>query len=122
MLGAVGAVLLLFTALDPYVSWFIIALGALECLSIRFRKPWWLARQMLSKAANTELTLTIDEECISTKSFSVESKLAWTDITKFEQTSQGWLFFQGARKSYLSNRILSEETKEFIHQKAQLLG
>lgn len=122
MLGAVGAALLLFTGLDPYVSWFVIAMAALEALSIRFRKPWWLARQMLSKAANNELTLTIDEEFMSTKSYSVESKLAWTDITKFEKTSQGWLLFQGTKKSYLSNRILSDEAKEFIVQKAQLLG
>ncbi|MCF2947956.1 YcxB family protein [Paraglaciecola aquimarina] len=118
LLGMFGAALLLFTALDPYVCWFVIALGALEALSIRFRKPWWLARQMLSKAANTELTLTIDEEGVCTKSFSVESKIAWEDVTKIEQTEQGFLLYQEKQKSYLSNRILSDDAQQFIKAKA----
>ncbi|MGJ8679440.1 YcxB family protein [Paraglaciecola sp.] len=118
-LGFVGALLLLFTPLDPYVSWFVIALGVLEALSIRFRKPWWLARQMLSKAANTDLTLNIDEQGVSTSSYSVKSKINWSDLTKIEETKQGWLLYQGERKSYLSNRILSEEAKEYVNQHAE---
>jgi hypothetical protein len=122
LIGCVGAVLLLFTELDPYVSWFIIALGGLEAFSVRFRKSWWLGRQLMSKAANTELTLTIDENGVSSKSLSVESTILWTDIKKIEQTTQGWLLHLAVGKSYLSNRILSDAAKQFINTKAELIN
>ena len=92
----------------------------MEALSVRFQKPWWLARQMISKAANNKLTLTIDEESVSSKSQYVESTILWENITKIEKTQRGWLLFQGAGKSYLSNRCLSEEAQQFIGKKAEL--
>ena len=102
------------------MSWFIIALGGLEAFSVRFRKSWWLGRQMMSKAASTELTLTIDENGVSSKSYSVESVILWADITKITATTQGWLLHHGTGKSYLSNRCLSDEAKHFISTKAAL--
>ena len=115
-----GLAILLFTEITAYAGWFIIALGALEVLSIRFQKPWWVARQMISKAANTELTLTIDENGVSSKSFHVESKILWADVTKIEQTTQGWLLYHAAGKNYVSGRCLNEATTEFMSAQALL--
>jgi len=109
-----GFFLLLFTEINPYAAWFIVGLGALEALSIRFRKSWWLTRQMISNAANTDLKLTIDEDGVSSKSSSVESQFLWADVIKIEQTTQGWLLYHAAGKNYLSDRILSEAAKEFL--------
>jgi hypothetical protein len=120
VLAVLGLGILLFTDVNPYAAWFIVALGAIEALSIRFRKAWWLARQLMSKAANADVTLTIDENSVSSKSFYVESKISWTEITKVSQTVQGWLLYHEAGKNYLSNRCLSEAAKEFINAQALL--
>ncbi|MFT5676177.1 MAG: hypothetical protein ACI808_002115 [Paraglaciecola sp.] len=118
ILGFLGMAILLFTEINAYGAWFVVALGALEALSVRFRKPWWLARQMISKAAGTELTLTIDENCVSSKSFHVESKISWAEVNKIEQTVHGWLLYHAGGKSYLSGRCLSEAANEFISAQA----
>lgn len=120
ILALVGLAILLFTDITAYVAWFIVALGAVEVLSIRFRKSWWLARQMISKAANSELTLTVDENSVSSKSFYVESKIPWAEVRKIEKTAQGWLLYHGGGKNYLSGRCLSEAANEFITAQALL--
>ncbi len=113
-----GFAFLYFTELNRYVAWFIVVLGVVDALSVYFRKPWWLARQLISEAANTELTLSIDDNAVSSKSISVESKILWADVIKIEQTKQGWLLYHRAGKSYLSSRCLSEAANEFIHAHA----
>ena len=86
LLALAGMGLLYFTNLSPYIAWFVVAWGGVEALSVRFQKPWWLARQMISKAANNELTLTIDERGVSTQSHYVNGTLLWDDIRKIEKT------------------------------------
>lgn len=120
VLIVLGLATLLYTEISPFVAWFIVALGFLEVLSIRFRKPWWLARQMMSKAASTELTLTIDENSVSSKSFYVESKITWVEIKKIKKTTQGWLLYSATGKNYLSDRCLSDAAKEFVSAQALL--
>lgn len=116
-----GIAILYFTDIFPYAGWFIIVLGGVDAFSIYFRKPWWLARQMISEAANTKLTLTIDDNGVSSKSFSVESKISWADIKKIEQTSKGWLLHHASGRNYLSSRCLSEAAIQFIRNKANTL-
>lgn len=118
-LAFLGLAILLFTEINPYIAWFIVALGGVEALSIRFQKSWWLARQMISRAANNELTLTIDEDNIRSQSSNIESTILWADITQIDQTQQGWLLHHPAGKTYLSNRCLSDEAKQFISAKAE---
>ena len=122
VLALFGLAVLLFTPVNAYAAWFIVALGALEALSIRFKKSWWLARQLISKAANAEITLTIDDKEVCSKSFYVESKISWTEINKIEQTKQGWLLYHSGGKNYISGRCLSEQANEFINGQAQLKG
>ncbi|WP_133469445.1 YcxB family protein [Paraglaciecola marina] len=119
VLGMLGAILLLATELNPYISWFVVVWAGIEVLSVRFHKSWWLARQMISKAANNELTLTIDEKGIRSLSTSVKSFISWDDIIKIEQTSQGWLLHLEAGKSYLSSRCLSPEAQAFVAAKVR---
>ncbi len=112
---------LLFTEVDAYLGWFILAIGMLEALSVRFKRPWWVTRQMLSRAANSELTLTIDNKGVKTKSFYVDSALNWQDLTQIEETEKGWLLFQNKAKFYLSNRCLSEQAIAFLKAKQSAL-
>ena len=119
ILVVIGLAVLQLTNLSPYIGWFIIALSIVETLSIRFKKAFWLGRQLISRAANNSLTLTIDEQGIATHSHYVNSKLLWDDITRIEETAKGWLLYQGKGKSYLSNRCLSDEAREFVRLKAE---
>jgi len=64
VLTVFGLIILLATPVNPYAAWFVIALGLLETVSVYYHKPWWVIRQMLSKASNSEVKLTIDEQGI----------------------------------------------------------
>ncbi|QHJ13267.1 hypothetical protein FX988_03528 [Paraglaciecola mesophila] len=118
-LGLAGLMLLMFTETDPFVAWFIVALGGLEAFSVRYKKAWWLGRQLISKAANTELKLTVDEEGISSESIHVKNTLLWTDINEVEATDSGWLLHHKGGKNYLSARTLSKEAEAFVVVKAE---
>lgn len=115
-----GFAIVYYTDINPYVAWFIVVLGAVDALNIYFRKSWWLIRQMISAAANTELTLSIDDEGVSSKSIAVENKITWQELTKIEQTKQGWLLYHGAGKNYLSGRCLSKAANAFLSAQALL--
>ena len=122
VIAVVGLFLLYFTSVSGYVAWFVIALGGLEALGVRFQKAWWLARQMISKAANSELTLTINSEGIITKSHYVDSKMAWGDIQQLKKTELGWLVYVGGKKSYLSDKSLDESAQQFLREKAESIA
>ncbi|MEZ9198288.1 YcxB family protein [Shewanella sp. 10N.286.54.B9] len=111
-------VLLLLTGINAYASWFLIALGVLEALNIRYKKPWWLLRQMMSKAANNEVTLTIDTKGISNDSFYVKGTILWQDIVSIKETEQGFLLNQSKTVSYLSKRSLDDEAIAFVVSKS----
>lgn len=117
-----GVSLLFFTNVNAYAAWFVIALGTVEALSIYYRKPWWLARQMLGKSSNSEVTLQLDEEAISINSFYVKQKILWSDISYIKQTTLGWivLYNVGNRsgKNYISAQCLSEQAQQFMIQQS----
>ncbi|ABV86209.1 YcxB family protein [Shewanella pealeana] len=114
---SIVGIALLLTNINGYASWFIIALGALEALSVYFRKPWWLMRQMMSKAANNEVTLTIDESGITNDSFYVQGTILWQDINSITSTEQGFLIKHAKGTSYLSKRSLDKQATEFVSSK-----
>lgn len=116
-----GAVLVLFTPINSYVAWFIFALGLVEALSVYYQQPWWVARQLLTKAANNEVTLTIDKQGIHSHSFYVDSMIAWSDITRLEQDTQGWLVQHSKGKNYLPQRLLSPEASGYLSVKAEAI-
>lgn len=117
VVALVGLVLIFVSDISPYFCWFLIGLGGIEALSVRFQKAWWLGRQIISKAANNEMTLTINTDGVFAKSLYVDSKMLWADIKRIEATKQGWLLHFAKGKTYISNRILSEEAMEFLAAK-----
>lgn len=122
VLSLVGLALLYTPEISAYFAWFFIGLGIVDGLSVRFQKPWWLARQMLSRAANSELTLRIDEEGVKSHSFYVDSAMLWTDVTNIEQTQRGWLLTVNSGKTYMSNRCLSEEAISYLADKMRQIN
>ena len=118
LLTLVGIISLLFLQVSAYFGWFMIGLGVVDALGIYYRKPWWLTRQMYSKAANSEINLTIDEKGIETKSRFNQQKLLWQDVSELKLNQHGYLIImQNQSKHYLSARNLSDEAKAFIEAK-----
>ncbi|MBF7074274.1 YcxB family protein [Glaciecola sp. MH2013] len=116
-LFVVGSSIVYLTDEAAFFAWFIVVLGIVEALSVYFRRPWWLARQMISQAANTNLTLSIDEISIRSESQYVNSEIKWADITLIEQTPKGWLIHHSGMRSYISKQCLSDEANEFFSKK-----
>ena len=114
-----GLFILFATPVNPYVAWFVIALGILEMVSIYYHKPWWVMRQMLSKASHSEVKLTIDEQGILTESFDLDNRILWTDVNFISKTELGFLVHYRLgksingkdiiNKSYISNSSLAKE-------------
>jgi len=109
---------LLFLSDSPYLAWFLIALGILELFSNRYHQAWWVLRQMLSRASKSTVTITLDEQGITTQSHYFASQTPWNEFTKIEDTEKGYLLFTKKGKSYLSKKHLSTQAQEFIKQKS----
>lgn len=108
---------LLLTGVNAYASLFIVGLGAVEGLSVRFKKTWWLWRQMMSKAAGNEVQLVIDEQGIHSQSEYVNSHIPWKDITEHSCSDRGYLIKHIAGTNYLSKRTLDANSTDFINNK-----
>ncbi len=121
MLSAGGLFLVFYTQVNAYIAWFIFCLGCLEALSVYYHKAWWVARQVFSKAANSEVTLTIDEEGVMSKSEFVELKLEWQKVKALTETELGWLVEHDQGKNYISASCLSEQAIEFLTVKSERL-
>ena len=110
-------VALLLTGINAYASWFVIGLGALEWGNVKFKKTWWLWRQMMSKAAGNEVTLTLDEQGISSHSFYVKSQILWSDVSEIIATDRGFLIKHPGGTSYVSKQVLNETALAFINNR-----
>lgn len=110
-------VLMMATNISAYISYFVFGLGVVDALGVYYRKPWWIYRQQLSKAANNEVTMVIDNEGINIKSAFVNSSFPWKEIEQLQKSNLGWLFVYKNVKHYVSDRSLSEQAQQFIHDK-----
>ena len=113
-----GLILLLFTPVNAYAAWFVVALGILEALSLYYNQPWWVLRQMLSKASNSEVTLTIDKQGVLSESFYHNGRILWLDVFEIKEMDLGFVlhFTVGKKtsKSYVSKGSLSNSAQEYI--------
>lgn len=104
---AVGSVVLRLTDQPEIAGWILIALAVLELVHIRYRRAWWLARQMWGASANSEVTLTIDDEGVRTKSPFSQTALLWSDIERVIETDLGYILVDRAgAQQYLSKSLL----------------
>jgi hypothetical protein len=117
VLTVAGMLLVLFTQMNPYAAWFIFSLGILEALSTYYQKPWWVMRQMLSKAAKGNVDLTLDDNGVVSKSFYASLTLLWSEVLLIERTKLGWLIKHEKGRSYISDKNLSAEAITFLTEK-----
>ncbi|MGL4474969.1 MAG: YcxB family protein [Shewanella sp.] len=102
-----------------YLSYFIIGLGVIEGLNIRFNRTWWLWRQMMSKAANNTVSVTINESGVRITSNFVNQHWSWTDIDSITEHTQGFVLQIGTNRQYLLKQPLSAECQAFLRQQAR---
>lgn len=108
LLFAAGAGLLFFTEQSKIIGSMFVALAVLELIHIRYRRAWWLARQMLGKSADSEVKLTIDEDGIQTQSAGTQTALLWTDIERVIETDLGLILVaRSGGQQYLSKSLFS---------------
>ena len=117
-----GFLMLYATSIDAYIASFILVLGFIDALGVYYRRAWWVARQVISKAAGSTITLTIDETAITSQSVHVETSILWAEVETLKQTQQGWLVTGKAGKSYVSSSSLSAEAMAFLSLKAAALN
>lgn len=114
----VGAALVLFSDVNGYAAWFIFSLGILEVVSTYYRKPWWVMRQMLSKAAKSKVTIEMTDEYIRTFSFYADNMMRFEDINAINKTQQGWLISHTSGLHYISDRCLSDAAIAVLKEKS----
>ncbi|MBV7314453.1 YcxB family protein [Shewanella sp. NIFS-20-20] len=103
-----------------YLSYFIIGLGVIEGLSVRFNRSWWLWRQLLSKAANNTVSVTVNERGIRTHSQFVNQQWTWQQIVAIEEKPLGFVLQLDKGRQYLLKQPLSTDCQAFIRQQACL--
>ncbi|MCL2918981.1 YcxB family protein [Shewanella litorisediminis] len=117
---------LLASPLPSYVGWFFLGLTVLEFLSVRYQRTWWLWRQLMSRAAGNEVTVTLTDKLLITESLGQKRELAWDSLDAITPTARGFLLQRGRARQYLSASGLSPEALAFLtnfnsaHDEAQM--
>lgn len=88
--------------IEIYVAAFLLCLGVVELLSIRYKRSWWINRQMLSRAAGSKVVVRVDEQGIFTDSTHHQQGMLWGDIADIKSTEKGFLVNHTNGTSYLS--------------------
>ena len=107
ILLSAGSVLLYLTDQPQSIGWLLVAWATLEFVHIRYRRAWWLARQMWGASANSEVTLTIDDKGIQTQSAVSQTVLLWSKFERMIETDLGYILIDNAGdQQYLSKSLL----------------
>ena len=112
-----GLFFLFFTNVQGLLAWFFIGITVLEYFSFKYRRAWWVARQMISKNAGNKITLIFDDNGIENKSVYINSQLAWESIKQVQETQVGYILelHQGGQQ-YLSKSCLNQEIIDYLAQ------
>jgi hypothetical protein len=117
----VAGLALVFSPLDRIFVFFLLGLGIIEALSVRYQRAWWLLRQMMSKAAGNQVELLIDMQGVHSRSQFVNSHILWADVSNIEETDRGFVLLHPAGRGYVSKRCLSDAACAFIAAKGKTL-
>ena len=117
LLVVVAVLILLLGEQQNILAFFLIALALLELISFRYRRAWWLMRQLWSRNSGNTIKLIIDDKGIKTESLYNNSQLLWPDIIKVDETEKGLLLtLKNGATNYLSKAHLNEQVSTFIKQ------
>ncbi|PKF63366.1 hypothetical protein CW745_00480 [Psychromonas sp. psych-6C06] len=113
-----GFIIMIATDQSVAVGLFFIGLAFVEFFSFKYRKAWWLSRQMWSKNSGNTITLTIDDEAIKIISLYQNQSIVWSEVSEVIDTPLGIILkLKNNNQSYLSKKSLSGEALNFIKTK-----
>ncbi len=122
ILGGLGVALFFVEAEHYYIPFFIFCLGVLELLSVKYRKTWWVWRQLMGKTGNSLVNLTIDQEGIASTSDHVKLAIDWESVTAITETEKGFLIKHDGGVNYLSKSHLSNSMLKSMTSQKKRLG
>ncbi|MPW29611.1 YcxB family protein [Agarivorans sp. B2Z047] len=110
LLLLVGLALLMFTEQPKVAGSMLIGLAVLELIHTRFKRAWWLTRQMWGRSANSEIKLSINNEGIETQNPYTKTSLAWDNVETVVETELGIILVaKTGGRQYLSKSLFPEE-------------
>ena len=122
VLVSIGLAILTFFKEDNMLGVFFIVLAILEFFSFKYKKSWWLTRQMWSKNANNTITLYMDDERLEFDSLYVKNALKWDEIERVQESPDGYtIYTKKGAISYLSKNSLLPEMDALINKKCQVI-
>ncbi|RJG41846.1 YcxB family protein [Motilimonas pumila] len=114
----VGIAILSFEITHGKVGILLFALAALEWLSFKYRRSWWLLRQVWSRNGGNKVTLTVSDTGITTQGAYTHTQLQWQEVSDVIDTPEGLLLtLQSGAKNYLSSSILTPQVIAHIKVK-----
>ena len=102
---------------EAYIAWFLLCLAGVELLSIRYKRSWWITRQMLSRAAGSKINIRIDEQGIFTNGAYHQQDMLWDDIAEIKSTDKGFIVLYNNATHYLSRLGLNEDALALLSAK-----
>ncbi|BBN80745.1 hypothetical protein PA25_07300 [Pseudoalteromonas sp. A25] len=109
-----------FVLEKPYVASFIALVALLEVVAFVYRKPWWITRQMLSRASGSLVTLQIDERGISAVNPYKQYQLTWQDVQQAHKTNKGVVLKTKHGMQYISKAVISPESFDYILEQTKI--
>ncbi|NOU52342.1 YcxB family protein [Pseudoalteromonas sp. JBTF-M23] len=103
-----------FLLKKPYAASFLVLVATLEVVAFIYRRPWWIARQMLSRASGSLVTLHIDEQGIRAVNPYKQYQFAWQDIEQAYKTDKGVVLKTKQGMQYISKALISPQSFDFI--------
>jgi hypothetical protein len=117
LLVVTAGLVLLLAEQQNLLAFFLLALALLEFISFRYRRSWWLTRQLWGRNSGNTIKLIIDDQGIKTQSLYNNSELLWSDVNKVDETEKGLvLTLRNGSSSYLSKANLNKQVISFIKQ------
>ena len=104
--------------IEAYVVWFLICLTGVELLSIRYKRSWWITRQMCSPDAGSKVNIRIAAPGLFPDSAHHQLSILWNDITELKSTEKGFVVIHNSGTSYLSRSGLNEDVLALLAAKA----
>lgn len=122
ILTLVGFFIITFIEHDKLFGFFFIGLAFLEFFSFKYKKSWWLTRQMWSKNSNNTISLLFDESAINIDSLNIKLKIKWNEIDHVDETALGYtLQLKDKKRHYVSKLTLLPEMDSLLQSKVNIV-
>ncbi|MGK0440838.1 MAG: hypothetical protein ACJA0N_000633 [Pseudohongiellaceae bacterium] len=103
---------------EAYVAWFLLCLSGIELLSIKYKRGWWIARQMLSRSTGSTVNIRVNDQGIFTDSTYHQQGILWNDIAEIKSTEKGFVIVHNSGTTYLSRSGIDKNILALLAHKA----